>query len=88
MVEKYFRIWIQTILAKKHWIGMRDEVTEDLWTHFPSETPMTFLDWVTSDNPQPNGGSKANCGAYWEIYDYHMVDEDCTRNFTPICEKP
>jgi len=67
---------------------MRDEVIEGIWTHFPSETPMSFLDWGTSPNPQPTGTRISNCGAYWDIYDYHMTDEDCSRNFKPICETP
>jgi len=65
---------------------MRDEITEDLWTHFPSETPMTFLDWGTSPAVQPNNGRASNCGAYWASFDYHMVDEPCWKNYNPICE--
>ena len=65
---------------------MRDEVSEGVWTHYPSETPAGFLDWGAK---QPNNGRVSNCAAFWKSFGYHWVDEPCAeRQFKPICEMP
>jgi len=73
---------IETLEAARYWVGMRDEITEGLWAHYPSETPMSYMKWV---NNQPDGGRASNCGAYYRGYVY---DEPCSQNYKPLCEMP
>ncbi|KAH3752126.1 perlucin-like protein isoform X1 [Dreissena polymorpha] len=94
-VESYYenmfiRGELVTLKAPQHWMGLTDEVTEGIWTFYPSEKVATFLDWSHHliDWPQPNDGLRGNCAAYFEEHDYHWVDEPCSREFNPICEMP
>lgn len=65
---------------------MTDQVLDGFWKWYPSETAVEFKDW---GHDQPNNGVSSNCGAIWESFGYHWVDEPCTgRNFNPICEIP
>ena len=71
-------------IAPNHWIGLTDEVLEDIWKLYPDEITAEFTDWGSG---QPNNGLDSNCGAIWESFDFHWVDEPCNaRSFNPICE--
>ncbi|KAH3752331.1 perlucin-like protein [Dreissena polymorpha] len=83
----FIRGELMTLKAPRHWIGLTDEVSEGIWTLYPSEKVATFLDW--SHWSQPNDGIYANCAAFFAgDHDYHWVDEPCGREFNPICEMP
>ncbi|KAL4224131.1 C-type lectin (CTL) or carbohydrate-recognition domain (CRD) [Mactra antiquata] len=81
----FLRSYLSELKAPTHWIGLTDELIEDVWKLYPSEVNAPFLDWYPGE---PNQGNGANCAAIYETFGYHWIDEPCAHHHRAICETP
>ncbi|KAL4217786.1 hypothetical protein ACF0H5_022524 [Mactra antiquata] len=81
--NKFVTSYLEDLKDDRHWIGLTDELIEDVWKHYPSETTATFFNWAPGD---PNQLKGANCVAIFRTSGYRWIDEPCTNRFRPLCE--
>lgn len=78
----FHKTWYLT--GSDHWLGLTDEVIEDIWKWYESNTKPEFTDWYPGG---PNQGRIADCASFHAAFDFRWADEPCSeRMYQPICE--
>jgi hypothetical protein len=75
----------------QYWIGITDEITENVWQYYDSGKVATFYDWSPGepDGTQAfDGNAVADCAVFDPYLNFQWRDEDCSpyQVSEPVCE--
>lgn len=83
---------IKSVLGPiQYWIGITDEIKEDVWQFYDSGKVASFYDWSPGepDGTQIfDGNANADCAVFDPFLNYQWRDEDCSpyQYSEPVCE--
>ena len=73
-----------TYSAADHWLGLTDEVIDDVWTWYDTDVIAEYTDWYPG---QPDQKRNADCAAFKYGYDFRWADDACSLLLKkPVCE--